>query len=99
MTAETDDDFAFTHEEYIQYLMAERCAYAWALVNYGNYSQQAANKSAEEFYQLEPRDELVFHDLAWHWAMLKIYGSNYWIDRPELLKPPVEYSEYRNQSE
>lgn len=86
-----NDDFTFSEEEYTHYLMAERRCYTWTLVNYGNYSLNRATKMAEEFYQLEPRDELVFHDQAWHWAMLKIFGSNYWIARPDLLTPPDEY--------
>lgn len=95
---DTDDEFTFTEEEYKNYLIAERRGYAWALVNYGDYTQEDANQLAEEFYQLEPRDELVFHDQAWHWAMLKIFGSNYWIDQPDLLKPPAGYTNHRNQS-
>lgn len=85
------DDFEFSDEEYGDYLLVERRSYAWALVNYGNFSQEIAEQMAIDFYRLEPRNELVFHDQAWHWAMLKIFGPQYWINRPDLLTPPAGY--------
>ena len=92
------DDFEFSDEEYKDYLFAERRGYVWALVNYGNFSQETAEQMALNFYRLEPRNEneLAFHDMAWHWAMLKIFGSNYWIDRPDLLNPPFDYAQHRD---
>ncbi|WP_406673847.1 hypothetical protein WBK31_35620 [Nonomuraea sp. N2-4H] len=39
----------------------------------------------------EPYRGLVFHDEAWHWAMLGIYGERYWVAHPELADPPPEY--------
>ena len=85
------DDFEFSDEEYRDHLLAERRGYAWALVNYGNFSQEIAEQMAIDFYRLEPRNELVFHDQAWHWAMLKIFGPQYWINCPDLLTPPAGY--------
>jgi hypothetical protein len=85
------DDFTFSEEEYRAYLISERKAYTWTLVNYGNYSEDDAEKTAMDFYRDDPRTELIFHDSAWHWAMLKIFGNNYWNNRPDLLDPPAAY--------
>ena len=33
----------------------------------------------------------VFHDEAWHWAMLALHGNMYWHARPDLVWVPQEY--------
>ena len=41
-----------------------------------------------------PEDEhrgLVFHDLAWHWAMLTIFRDCYWTTHPELARETEAY--------
>lgn len=88
-----DGDFAFGEDEYRAYLINEREAYVWTLVNYGGYSQNDAEKMAMDFYRDDPGNELIFHDSAWHWAMLKIFGNNYWDSLPDLLDPPTAYLE------
>ncbi len=82
--------------EYIQYLHHERHMFAWCFVAYGKSSEDDAKKLAEEFYYYEPADVgelrgLVFHDEAWHWAMLKIFGGQYWIKFPHLESVPTDY--------
>jgi hypothetical protein len=34
---------------------------------------------------------LAFHDLAWHWAMLRLKGEMYWQRHPDLAKPSAAY--------
>jgi hypothetical protein len=50
---------------------------------------------AEQFYAYEapgdPMRGLVFHDEAWHWAMLRLFGDRYWVARPDLERPSSEY--------
>lgn len=87
----------WTEEEYLAYLKNERRLFAWTLRKHGNYSTEEAEKQAMEFYEYEqptnPYRELIFHDPAWHWAMIAIHGHGYWWDRPELWPPPDEYHE------
>ena len=49
----------------------------------------------EIFYVYESKEDnyrtLVFHDEAWHWAMLKIFGDGYWRSKPELSSPCKGY--------
>ena len=83
-------------KEYAEYLDHERHLFAWCLVVYGGISQPVARSQAEEFYRYEsattePLRGLVFHDEAWHWAMLKIFGEQYWQARPELESPSADY--------
>ena len=81
-------------EDYRAYLTMEREVYAWCLVKYGHYSRSEALKESESFYEYEPPGEyrgLVFHDEAWHWAMLKVFGESYWELRPDLESPSAEY--------
>lgn len=86
-----------SEEEYLEYLIMERNLYAWCLVNYGNYEEYQAKEEALKFYPYEGKEKthrwLIFHDKAWHWAMIKIYGHGYWHDRPKLLKPSPAYEE------
>ena len=68
--------------------------YSWCLVHYGNYSDVEALKESESFYKYQPPGEyrgLVFHDEAWHCAMLKVFGECYWKLRPDLGSPCPEY--------
>jgi hypothetical protein len=55
----------------------------------------AADPATLERYPYESSDEpnrgLIFHDEAWHWAMLRIYGDAYAGDHPELAQPSAEY--------
>ena len=73
----------------------ERKLYSWCLVNYGNFTHKDAEKEALNFYKYESEENeyrgLVFHDESWHWAMIKIYGEKYWINKPELSSPSKEY--------
>ncbi|WP_433341386.1 hypothetical protein [Streptomyces sp. CA-253872] len=82
-------------EEYRTYLGEERAAFAWVLEHHGSRTPAEAHAQALARYPYEPASapyrELVFHDEAWHWAMLHLHGARYWHDRPELLHPPREY--------
>lgn len=85
----------WSDDEYVQYLQDERRRFAWVMQRYGSLNATQAEAAAVDRYPFEANDapyrELVFHDQAWHWAMLKIHGDLYWIQHPELLKPPAEY--------
>ena len=80
---------------YASQLAHERHMYAWCLVVYGGSTQEDARAIAEEFYPHEepdaPHRGLVFHDQAWHWAMLRIFGADYWVIRPGTEKPSAQY--------
>ena len=84
-----------TEEEYVSYLRSERRLYSWCLVRFGGVLQETAEGLASAFYEYEAPDDgfrgLLFHDEAWHWAMLRVFGEGYWIDNPEREKPSVEY--------
>ena len=81
--------------EYLRYLAGERHMFAWTLRRYGGLSAQAAKQRALEFYPQEPLANeyrwLVFHDSAWHWAMIDVFGEQYWIARPDLVRSDAEY--------
>jgi len=83
-------------EEYERYLRDERVRFARVLVQIGGWTRDDAEAAARSQYPYEPADKeqrgLIFHDEAWHWAMLTLYGEGYWRDRPELLTPPPELS-------
>ena len=91
----TTDNPWMDEVEYKAYLEGERKLYAWCLETYGGFDKKTAIEEAEEFYHYESRDNqyrgLVFHDEAWHWAMMRIFGDMYWKSKPELEKPPTEY--------
>jgi len=80
---------------YRDYLAVERHMFAWCLMKLGGRSPPEANAAAERFYSYqapsEPHRELVFHDEAWHWAMLELFGEEYWISRPGLESPSSDY--------
>ena len=81
--------------EYLDHLYAERRAYAWVMRHYGGLTPAEATEAALECYPYEPEDHayrgLVFHDEAWHWAMLTIHGNRYPVEHPELVHPPSAY--------
>ena len=85
-------------QEYVSYLEHERHMYAWCLIKYGNLSPSDAHKSASTFYSYEPANApyrgLVFHNEAWHWAMLHIFGETYWISRPDLVDQSQDYQDH-----
>jgi hypothetical protein len=85
----------WNEKEYVKYLDHERHMFAWCLVVYGGVSQPVARSRSEEFYYFEPSDAshrgLVFHDEAWHWAMLQVFGEQYWQLRPELQSASADY--------
>lgn len=82
--------------EYKLQLEEQRHMYAWCLYNIGGYSLNEAKIKASEFYKYEPASEqhrgLIFHDDAWHWAMLFLKGEQYWIENPEFKNESLEYS-------
>lgn len=71
--------------------------YAWCLRTVGHVEPRQARDLARKCYPFEaPTQEyrgLVFHDEAWHWAMLQIIGEEYWQARPDLEHPSSEYQE------
>jgi hypothetical protein len=81
--------------EYLASLEHERHMFAWCLVEHGGWTQEAAARRAREAYPYQPPDYehrgLVFHDLAWHWAMLTIFRDSYWRAHPELADATEEY--------
>jgi hypothetical protein len=86
----------WVEREYVEYLDHERHLFAWCLSIYGGLSQPVALARAEDFYRYEPAAigplrGLVFHDEAWHWAMIELFGQQYWQARPELESPPADY--------
>lgn len=90
---EKADPFA-DEDEYLASLEGERSRYAWVLRMYGGVPSAEAETAAERFYEYEPTGPyrgLVFHDEAWHWAMLRVKGDDYVTRYPELVDPPAEY--------
>ncbi|WP_067673757.1 hypothetical protein [Nocardia miyunensis] len=83
--------------EYLDYLWGERHRFAWVMRRYGGLAQVEAESSALRRYPYEQADAphrgLIFHDEAWHWAMLGIHGERYAHEHPELAQPPAEYRE------
>ncbi|MGW6691894.1 hypothetical protein [Streptomyces sp. NPDC054961] len=58
-------------------------------------SPEEAGEAALERYPYEPAEAtnrgLIFHDEAWHRAMLAIHGDRYEADHPELVHPSPDY--------
>ena len=81
--------------EYHRYLDDERRLFALALSGYGGMAAEQAEREALERYPYEPPDTpyrgIIFHDLAWHWAMIRLHGHGYWVSRPELQHMPEAY--------
>jgi|SRR5262245_12790916 len=82
----------WSESEYTCYLRGERERFAWVLRTYGDMSLEQAREAAIRRYPYEPPGTqfrgLIFHDEAWHWAMLFLHGEHYWSRHPELAKPP-----------
>ncbi|WP_386066307.1 hypothetical protein ACFJIW_17440 [Tahibacter sp. UC22_41] len=80
---------------YADYLEQERVLFAWCLRTVAGMPAAEAREAAEAFYDYEPASNpyrgLVFHDEAWHWAMLRIAGPDYWTTQPSLAQPSAEY--------
>jgi hypothetical protein len=86
--------------EYGRYLAHERHMFAWCLERLGGAAWAEAEAAALHMYPSEPPDEVcrgfVFHDAAWHWAMLRIHGDRYW-SKDRGLEVPTD--DYRLESE
>ncbi|MFB4316980.1 hypothetical protein [Actinomadura sp. 21ATH] len=86
----------WSEEEYVACLRGERRRYAWVMRRYGGLTAGEAEAAALDMYPYEPDGApsrgLVFHDEAWHWAMLTIHKGLYWVAHPELADPPEEYT-------
>jgi hypothetical protein len=89
----------WTEQEYLAYLNGERRRFAWVMRQHGGLTSAQADAAALEQYPYQTSDApfrgLVFHDLAWHWAMRKLYGDLYWLAHPELARPPAAYRALR----
>lgn len=85
----------WAESEYVEYLEGERRRYAWVMRRYGGLAPAEAEAAALDRYPYEADDApwrgLIFHDEAWHWAMLALHGERYWLERPDLAEPPAEY--------
>ncbi|MET9313656.1 hypothetical protein ABZX12_17700 [Kribbella sp. NPDC003505] len=86
---------SWTEDEYVEYLAGERRRFAWTMHRYGELTPIEAENAALERYPYEsphtPYRGLIFHDEAWQWALLEIYGEDYPRTHPELVTPPAEY--------
>ncbi|MFI7349351.1 hypothetical protein ACIBSR_24265 [Streptomyces sp. NPDC049936] len=85
----------WSEAEYLGYLQAERRGYAWVMQHHGGLTSAESEEAALEQYPYEPEDApyrgLVFHDEAWHWAMVAIHGYRYAMEHPELAHPSPDY--------
>jgi len=85
-----------SEEEYNSMLKQQSHMYDWCLRNIGKYSREEAKAETEEFYTYESPKEssrgLFFHEDAWHCAMLRLQGEQYWLSFSELEKESFEYS-------
>jgi len=64
---------------YAGYLEIERRLFAWCLVRLGSFTPEDAADEALAQYPNEPTDaphrDIVFHELAWEWAMRRLHGG------------------------
>jgi len=71
--------------------------FAWCMQKYGERSRAEADAEALRAYPYEPASDpyrgFVFHDEAWHWAMLTIHRTMYWLKDRELEVPSADYRE------
>ncbi|MFI9552094.1 hypothetical protein [Nonomuraea endophytica] len=85
----------WSEDDYAACLQDERRRFTWVMRQHGGLTLAAAEEAALQRYPYEadgmPHRGMIFHDEAWHWAMLKIYGGNYTIDHPELAMPSADY--------
>lgn len=82
--------------DYQRLLNEERHLFAWCLVHLGKVETSLAATLAERRYPFErkgkPYRGLIFHDPAWHYAMIALYGDMYWKAHPELERMSPEYN-------
>ncbi len=82
-------------EEYRRYLDCERHLFALVLTNCGGMAPEQAEREALERYPYEPPETpypgIIFHDIAWQWAMIRLHGHMYWLARPELQHMPEAF--------
>ncbi|GCD47157.1 hypothetical protein [Streptomyces paromomycinus] len=85
----------WSEADHLDCLQAERRGYAYVMRQHGGLTSSAARETALERYPYEPDGDpyrgLVFHDEAWHWAMLAIHGDRYAADHPGPAHPSVAY--------
>jgi hypothetical protein len=71
--------------------------YAWCLVIHASMDPGGADREALERYpfqaESDPYRGLIFHDEAWHWAMLRLHGEQYWVKSPHLQTASAAYRE------
>ncbi|MCL6416272.1 hypothetical protein MIB92_11465 [Aestuariirhabdus sp. Z084] len=84
-------------EEYLSQLKQQRHMFEWCLLNIGVYSQDEIESASKRLFSYKPESDeyrwLVFHDDAWHWAMLEIKGEGYWREYPNLKDESLEYKQ------
>ena len=93
-------------EEYLKQLKQQRHMFEWCLLNIGTFSQEKIESASNRLFSYKPESDryrwLVFHDDAWHWAMLEIKGEGYWRTYPNLERASIEYAQewerYENQN-
>lgn len=65
------------------------------MTHYGDMAPPQAVAAALERYPYEPPDSphrgSIFHEEAWHWATLRIFGESYVIERSDLVVPPAAF--------
>lgn len=87
-------DDGWTEDDYVRYLQGERARYAWVMRTYGAMSSAQADEASDLRYPYQPPGTayrgFVFHEEAWHLAMLALKGELYWKHHPELADPPWE---------
>lgn len=85
----------WSEAEYTAHLRDERHLFAWCLIKYGAADPVEAQNTAEGRYPYEAANEphrgLIFHDEAWHWAMLHLFGEGYWLAHPDFKSASQEY--------
>ncbi|MBN3067598.1 hypothetical protein H5A34_00800 [Pectobacterium brasiliense] len=96
--ARLNDDSSFCDEEdYLAQLRRERHLFRWCLITYAAIPADAATAKAADLYGYQPPGTLnrglILHDEAWHWAMLDMFGEQYWLNKPEYLTPSPRYIE------
>jgi hypothetical protein len=91
-----------TEDTYRRKLESGRRMFAWCFERVGGRTAQEAEQAANEFYRYEPPEQehrwLVFHEEAWHWAMGRLFGSDYFRTHPEYARPSAEYDRESERS-
>ncbi|RCG17635.1 hypothetical protein DQ392_17475 [Streptomyces reniochalinae] len=85
----------WSEAEYLGCLRSERRGYAWVMRHHAGLTSAEAREAALERSPYEPQDApcrgLIFHDEAWHRAMVAIHGDRYVGEHPELADPSSDY--------